>query len=1307
MVSPTKPLLEGSRRSLSALVELHEALAPGSGVIVVGGPRGVGKALLLGELRRELAGRGRLVLFGRAEQAATHPYASLREPAAQALAFLEARGVAEDFLETHARAVSVLLPQLSGFTRSSSHGAPRARDKAAFFEALRAFFAALAHLQPLTLILSDLHAADDDTRDAVRFLAQHLFNPEPGAEPVEGFAGVLVCGTRTDEDPTQALARALAGERRGRMLEVGGLSRDQLLDYLRQHPLLDRLLASSRGRPEDLDELLESLPRDTDALLLQRVQALELTARRALHALAVLGRPSAPDLVAGVIGAPVAEVAHALGQLVELRILARRLQNGELLFGFARPHHQEVLAHHLADNERAALHHAVATALEARGHDAADPQLAFHFLLGNQPERGVRPALTACERLLLTFAYGTAVDLATRALPGATPAERFELLGHLVEAQRLRGELRAALAAAEEMLALADDKKRPHVLRRMGELLAARGDHRAALDALEEALGALAAFPDESEALPERALVLAAMAEVAYAQGDLESAQQFADDALGAAPQAPMAFHLRVANTLAKVAFSRERFDDAEARFLSNLRLAEEHGLDHEAVLARMNAGLAKHRRGHADEARDMLERALSSARAIGDLHNEAFALLNLGTIYQRTDETGRALDSYRAALVRFSRLGNRAEVRRVTWNLANLSCAIGDYAGAYNFLEQSRHLSESDDSDRGRAFVHFTEGDIAFNQGQPAVALACYEKARTLFLRIGEASRVAEMTAKSAWAALLLGDVAHADRRIAELPPPPAGTLPAARKDVVEGALHALASDGEGATRGLAQIARGVDELERLRALDDAWRALAFLADRYDVKGDARSGDAARARARGLIERAGERLSTAQRELMRRDPARAALLGRPVEAAVTVTPAESTVERAAGAPAPSQRKPEWDARYPELIGRAPALLRVLDRLDRIARTKSPTVLVRGESGTGKELVAAAIHRLSERASGPFVRVNCAALVETLLMSELFGHEKGSFTGALARKIGRFELARGGTIFLDEIGDISPKTQVSLLRVLQERQFERVGGTQTIHTDAVVICATHRDLESMVREGSFREDLYYRLRGVVVEVPALRERPGDIPVLAQRFLQKVRDEVGRAPLALAAEAEAALTRYRWPGNIRELQNMIRSVALFCEGDVVEINHLGEFPELFQERAAGAPAREVVHEAPRPPPPTASAPQPARPYFAAPHPPEPTQPPAPAPAPSTPGASAFSHARESLHGDGEGLALGDLKRRLEFEAIANAMRQTGGNITRAAQLLKMKRPRLSQIVNGNPELKAIKDASRDGNEAEAD
>jgi transcriptional regulator with GAF, ATPase, and Fis domain len=429
-----------------------------------------------------------------------------------------------------------------------------------------------------------------------------------------------------------------------------------------------------------------------------------------------------------------------------------------------------------------------------------------------------------------------------------------------------------------------------------------------------------------------------------------------------------------------------------------------------------------------------------------------------------------------------------------------------------------------------------------------------------------------------------------------------------------------------------------------------------------------------------------------------------------------TATPVVADV-----APTPSaiSRKPEWDTRYPDLVGRSPALHRVLDRLDRLARTMQTTLLIRGESGTGKELVAAAIHRQSDRKTGPFVRVNCAALVETLLMSELFGHEKGSFTGALARKIGRFELARGGTIFLDEIGDISPKTQVSLLRVLQERQFERVGGTQTISTDAVVVCATHRDLEEMVRQGTFREDLYYRLKGVVVEVPALRDRPDDIPLLVQSFLDKARAELGRAPRRLTPAAADVLVRYRWPGNIRELQNVIRSVALFCESDTIDIDDLAEFPELFTNLAGtSSPSPSPTS---LPPPALATRPsvvvETGRGSFIADAPAEiphatsvarSTSSIAPTPATPSPSTSG-TDTRDVLRRVGEeseGLALGDLKRRLEFEAVANAIRQTGGNVTRAAALLKMKRPRLSQIINGNPELRAVKEGLRAGEDDDA-
>ena len=238
------------------------------------------------------------------------------------------------------------------------------------------------------------------------------------------------------------------------------------------------------------------------------------------------------------------------------------------------------------------------------------------------------------------------------------------------------------------------------------------------------------------------------------------------------------------------------------------------------------------------------------------------------------------------------------------------------------------------------------------------------------------------------------------------------------------------------------------------------------------------------------------------------------------------------------------------------LIGRGPAMRAVFETIRKVAETDL-TVLIRGESGTGKELVAQALHEASPRKSGPFVAVNCAAISRELVESELFGHEKGAFTGADARRVGRFEAAHGGTIFLDEIGDMAPDTQAKVLRVLQERSFERVGGTKPIQVDVRVVAATHRDLEKDVASGRFREDLYYRLKVVEIRLPALRERPEDLPALAERFLTQVAERLGRPRKRLAAGAQAALAGYAWPGNARELRNVIEQGAVLAPGDEID------------------------------------------------------------------------------------------------------------------------------------------------------
>jgi Nif-specific regulatory protein len=262
---------------------------------------------------------------------------------------------------------------------------------------------------------------------------------------------------------------------------------------------------------------------------------------------------------------------------------------------------------------------------------------------------------------------------------------------------------------------------------------------------------------------------------------------------------------------------------------------------------------------------------------------------------------------------------------------------------------------------------------------------------------------------------------------------------------------------------------------------------------------------------------------------------------------------------------APSQAEAEAPSpqaifEYSNMIGASVAMRQVYEQVGQVARTNA-TALLRGESGTGKELVARAIHKNSPRATMPFIKVNCAALPEPLFESELFGHERGAFTGAHTRKKGRFELAQGGTLFLDELGELSLATQAKLLRVLQFREFERLGGEQTIHTDTRIIAATNKDMERAVREGTFREDLYYRINVFTINLPPLRERRADVPSLAEYFLKKLAVEHQKKISRISSGALDVLAQYSWPGNVRELENVIERAVVVCDGSVIEERHL--------------------------------------------------------------------------------------------------------------------------------------------------
>jgi two-component system nitrogen regulation response regulator GlnG len=277
-------------------------------------------------------------------------------------------------------------------------------------------------------------------------------------------------------------------------------------------------------------------------------------------------------------------------------------------------------------------------------------------------------------------------------------------------------------------------------------------------------------------------------------------------------------------------------------------------------------------------------------------------------------------------------------------------------------------------------------------------------------------------------------------------------------------------------------------------------------------------------------------------------------------------------ISRLMRVPATIPEGDETDGASDAMIGRCPAMQEVYKAVGRVA-PQDVTVLILGESGTGKELVARAVYHYSRRSGGPFLAVNCAAIPEALLESELFGHEKGAFTGADRRRIGKFEQATGGTLFLDEVGDMTPLTQAKILRVLQGQEFERVGGSEPIRTDVRVVAATNRDLEKMVAEGAFRGDLYYRLNVFTIHLPPLRDRGEDLPLLVEHFVRRFARELGKDVREVSPEALEVLRRYPWPGNVRELQSVVKQALLASTGPVV----LPEFLPPTVRGSAGASA----------------------------------------------------------------------------------------------------------------------------------
>jgi transcriptional regulator with GAF, ATPase, and Fis domain/predicted ATPase len=1301
------PRTEGPRTAeLDRLTAWYEA-EPGS-VVVVHGRRGVGKARLAADFVREVAARpGAVVFEARVPELGGRCFHPFAEIAHRAMMWAEQAGLPESVVDA---VYADLSPVLDYAVAEQVEESPSLDQKLRFFEGFRRLLLAVGERARFVAVVHDLERADPDTLELASYLAEELFG-DPALDPENARPGILLLGCRDDEQ-TPNKVRDFLEEMLGRpavkSLRLSGLDLDGLRRYVQSPHVLQKLLAASEGLPQELDALIDSLPSNVEELFERKMAEMEALGRSLLSALAVSGRPSSARSLAEVVQQPVRTVAKALSALREEKVLDRRIINGEFHFNFSRRRDLEVAERSLNEDERRRLHQGWASALGKEPEQSTAALLAHHQLRSSEPQRGVPLAIQAAETYAVGGAFHAALEMLEEALPHASGELELSILNRVTEIAPLVGSPKRALRYVEAWKAALPDDQQGRALQREAELLNTVGEYEAALVALDEARRRT-----PERALVERAKIEATASEAHYQHGQRDDAEQAGREGLdllaAAEGAAPGRVKIELLNMLGKIALAEEDYRRATQFFRNTLENAQEYGLPDREARALINLALTRIREGDLASSEETLESAIQTARDAGDLVGLAFGYLNLGTVLHQQGELGRAIECYRECKSLFRRLGNRTQLARTLGNFGNIYLICGDLERAKAHVHESCRLAKQSGVDRVAALGAMVLGAIELEEGHRVEGEKRIREALNL-LRLGQSERGLEAQLELAEALIRFGELEPSRAILDEVEAACSDATPAAvrgRLDLVRGQL-ALAEGGTDAEARFERARAAFEALGRPLMVRDAELGLARVKLREGQRSQTRQHLVAAEHiqervARGLPADVRKHFDQARPQRVLSDIL-AELEGRSAPSEVATLDVSAASEVGEAVP----RKPEWKRRYGSIIGSSSKILKTFHILDRVADSDG-TVLIYGESGTGKELVAEAIHRNSPRSKGPFVKLNCAALVETLLLSELFGHERGSFTGAHQRKIGRFEMAAGGTLFLDEIGDISPKTQVALLRVLQEREFERVGGGRPIKVDARIIFATNRNLPQMVRDGGFREDLYYRIRGIQVDLPPLRERTEDIPALAQHFLAQFGAESGTVEKRLSPGASELLRRYGWPGNIRELENIVRSVALFAEAHTITERDFDEYGELFQDglRAISAPAEPA--EAPT----VDLASGEVRAAF------EGSLPAAPGVATADEAAALrFAEANGArVHGpngdttaelDSEqaierelldqvfakGVPLPELKKMIQLQAITRALRMTEGNITKAAEMLGMRRPRLSQIINADDDLKAL-------------
>ncbi|MEM9193401.1 MAG: sigma 54-interacting transcriptional regulator [Myxococcota bacterium] len=1217
--------LLGRGRELGRLLELLSGLSEsGPRCALIEGPRGAGKTHLVDSFLDAVSSRPGIVLSGRCRRGVPFgPIEAIFEQLLQAGVEQVGRDLPFAALRCDHGCHRLWLSHPSSDPFKNGH------RRRALFSALRQGIVRLAERCPVVLVLRDYHLIDAETAALVASLLgvasdEHRIDPE--AQLL-----IVVEGCRP-ESPSRSV-KELRRHPRSVRFPLSALDEAGLRDLLQQPTVVARLLKATGGKPESIHRLVHSAPPSVETFVQDAYEELGPGGRKLLAVLAILSRPTPLEELARIADlAP--EVAREAAPMVAGAGLVFAGASGWEFFD------DEMRAAVLAGQEASTL-----AELRARAAAEAEAQGDFGGALRLAADAG---DARACQRLGSraarwhadrgAYAEGAELLAGTVSVMTKGSEERSWAQFELAQLYLRSGQFHKAVAPARAAYEQDRNRERAELF---AKVLVQSGQRDAALrviaGAIEDSLDPASSDPASSDPAssdqdPSRpassdqdparqgASLRATLAELRFQNGELEEARRLSEEVIAGNGEADA--RLRAFQTRAKVSLAEGALADALQHYETYHRAAELLAHPDHAALAIGGMGVAHLTRGDTDAAERSLRRCAELSEARGDRKGMALAALNLGVVAHLRHDYVRAREGYEEAMVALQLVGNRTSLARCAFNLGELYLTLGDSSRALRMCRFGLQAGGAELSPRATADGLLLRGRVKLEQGDALAARTAFGAALGIFERTDPVRGVAAR-AGLVRVALALGEEPVARSLLTAAIPSDLPPLRASEWALAEGEVLAATGSSEVALEAYERA----QECAKV-ARDDEFHleALIRLASLRYARGELGASSEMLTRARKLDAQMGGRVPSDLRPFWDDRRLRRSLL------ALHGTERRRDGQRSA-------TRSGLDGGIVGIVGESPAMKGLLTKLRRVGPSDC-TVLVLGESGTGKELLSRALHRLSPRSEGPLVCVNCGAIVETLLLSELFGHERGAFTGAHARKRGRFEMAHGGTLFLDEVAEISPRVQAALLRVLQERTFERVGGHEPISVDVRVVAATNRNLEQMVAAGEFREDLYYRLREVSLFAPPLRSRPEDIAPIALHVLGRLGRERGEAPKRLSAAALAEVQRYHWPGNVRELENCLRAATLFVDGAAIEPEHL----EL--RRHSGPPG----------------------------------------PAEHRPAGGAEGDAELYYHRlRGGELSLRDLKKEIERDCIARALSDAAGNISRAATLLGMKRPRLSQLV----------------------